>query len=126
MDDFSKPKIVWSDIATEPSFVYMENHIYMNNTCYMIVGAQKGLIGFLNSKIMSVYFSFITAGLGGKGSRYFKQYVELTPLPAAAEIYIAIDRLLVVQQYNKIDQLLADYYKLTYEEKQYLLSSGDA
>ncbi|MDR3048379.1 MAG: Eco57I restriction-modification methylase domain-containing protein, partial [Elusimicrobiota bacterium] len=36
MDDFSKQKIVWTDIATEPSFVCMTEPLFFNNTCYMM------------------------------------------------------------------------------------------
>ncbi len=84
MDDFSKQKIIWSDISTEPNFIYEEKEIYFNNTCYMIVGngATEQLVAYLNSDIVRWYFPRVIATDLGGGSRYFKQFVETIPVPA--------------------------------------------
>ena len=50
MDDFSKQKIIWSDISTEPNFLYNDEEIYFNNTCYMITGAPEWVVDYLNSE----------------------------------------------------------------------------
>jgi hypothetical protein len=81
VDDFSKQKIYWSDISTEPSFTFVEEEIYCNNTCYMITGAPEWLIDYLNSDLVSWLFPKIATDLGGKGTRYFKQFVEQLPVP---------------------------------------------
>ncbi len=81
MDDFSKPKIVWADIAIEPNFVKIDKEIYFNNTCYMIVDAPDWLGEYLNSNLIKWYFPLIATGLGEKGTRYFKQFVENIPVP---------------------------------------------
>lgn len=80
-DDFSKPKIVWADIAIEPNFVKIDKEIYFNNTCYMIVDAPDWLGEYLNSNLIKWYFPLIATGLGEKGTRYFKQFVENIPVP---------------------------------------------
>ena len=82
-DDFSKPKIVWADIATEPNFVQIDERIYFNNTCYMMVGAPNWFVDYLNSDLVKWYFPLTATDLGEKGTRYFKQFVEKIPIPTA-------------------------------------------
>lgn len=81
MDDFSKPKVVWADIAIEPNFIQINETMYFNNTCYMMVGAPDWLVDYLNSDIVRWYFPLIATDLGEKGTRYFKQFVERIPVP---------------------------------------------
>lgn len=81
MDDFSKHKIIWADIATEPNFIEIDDTIYFNNTCYMMVGAPKWLPKYLNSDLIRWYFPIIATDLGNKSARYFKQFVERIPIP---------------------------------------------
>jgi len=83
MDDFSKQNIVWADIAREPTFAMINEHVYFNNTCYMITGAPTGLVDILNSILIAWYFPKIATGLGDNGTRYFKQFVENIPVPHA-------------------------------------------
>jgi hypothetical protein len=121
-DDFSKPKIAWADIATEPSFVLTDKVVYMNNTCYMITGAPDGLIGFLNSKLMQFYFPSIAPGLGENGCRYFKQFVEMIKAPQTPQLYQQIEAFLAGKNYNEIDKILCSFYDLTRTEMDYLIS----
>ena len=86
MDDFSKQKIVWSDISTEPTFSIINERIFINNTCYMITNAPIWLIDYLNSPIVTWYFPKIATDLGSNGVRYFKQFVEKIPVPNTFDI----------------------------------------
>ena len=81
MDDFSKQKIIWSDISTEPNFLFNDEEIYLNNTCYMITGAPEWVVNYLNSDIIRWYFPKVIASDLGAGTRYFKQFVEMIPVP---------------------------------------------
>ena len=81
MDDFSKQKIIWSDISTEPNFLYNDEEIYFNNTCYMITGVPEWVVYYLNSDIIRWYFPKVIATDLGVGTRYFKQFVEMIPVP---------------------------------------------
>ena len=81
MDDFSKQKIIWSDISTEPNFLFNDEEIYFNNTCYMIIGAPEWVINYLNSDIIRWDFPKVIASDLGAGTRYFKQFVEMIPVP---------------------------------------------
>jgi SPX domain protein involved in polyphosphate accumulation len=49
----------------------------------MITDAPYWLVDFLNSKVVAWYIPRIAANLGGKGVRYFKQYIEMLPVPLA-------------------------------------------
>ena len=53
MEDFSKPKIIFSEIVREPSFVYDENHnFFAEATARIIVGEKLlFLLAILNSKL---------------------------------------------------------------------------
>jgi len=103
-DDFSKQKIVWADIATEPTFVLMNEHTFFNNTCYMITGAPTGLVDILNSKLVGWYFPKIATDIGNGGARYFKQFVELLQIPKT------------IENRNYTDQEVFDIYRLSEEE----------
>ncbi len=87
-DEFEKDKIVWSDISTEPSFTFLPSGYYFNNTAYMISGAVSlnYLLAVLNSKVIKWFFPFVATDLGAGGSRYFKQFVELLPIPDIAQV----------------------------------------
>lgn len=85
-EEFTKEKIVWADIAREPSFSYLGPNIYFNNTVYFIVGdSLKYLLTVLNSRVIDFYFQKIGTDLGQDGGRYFKQFVELFPIPNIIE-----------------------------------------
>jgi len=81
--EFEKGKIVWSDIAKEPTFTLAPSGIYFNNTVYMITNGDYNayVCGVLNSKVNVWYFPMIATDLGESGLRYFKQFVECFPVP---------------------------------------------
>ena len=76
------PRIIWSDMATKASFVQInaDETVYINNTCYMMTNFPKHCLGLLNSKLLQWYFFQIASSLG-QGARFFKQFVELLPIP---------------------------------------------
>ena len=119
-NDFSKQKIVWSDIATEPTFALIEAEIYFNNTCYMLCNAPKYILPILNSPLMGWYFRKIATDLGS-GQRYFKQFVELLPV-----IQINDDTCISLLK-NKSEcnqyQYICNLYQLTETEINYIMGS---
>ena len=110
MDDFAKPKIVWADLArTGNAFIYDEAGFTMPNTTYLIASDDRSmlkfLIGILNSKVILRYLDWISAKLDETGWRWFKQYVELFPIPvstpAQQKPFIAlVDRILAANAYT--------------------------
>ena len=82
-DEFEKPKIIYPDISETGGFYWDNKNYYFNNTVYMITHAPKYWVALLNSKLLSWYYRNIASGLGKKGIRYFKQFVELIPIVEA-------------------------------------------
>jgi hypothetical protein len=110
--DFEKSKIIWTDMAQEPSFILDEKGFFMNNTVYFLSGNinLSFLLAVLNSQILKEYFNTIATDLGKTGKRYFKQFVEELPIPKATEeqqtqIAELVDE---IMQLKQTSQSLAD------------------
>jgi hypothetical protein len=121
MEDFFKPKIVWSDIAMEPTFVYIKEPMFLSNTCYMMTNPPMGILGILNSKIIKWYFPKIATDIGIKGSRYFKQFVEILPMPKHKDNVTLYNKIeLIISNPNNndfyINDILYNFYELSNEE----------
>ena len=135
MDDFNKPKIVWADLArTGNAFIYDEAGFTAPNTTYLIASDDtsmlKYLIGLLNSKAMLQYLDWVSAKLDETGWRWFKQYVELFPIPStstdAVRIINLVNKVLMLKQANpsadtssverEIDLIVYRLYGLNAEE----------
>ena len=137
-DDFSKPKIVWADLArTGNAFIYDEDGFTMPNTTYLIASDDssmlKYLIGLLNSKVILQYLDWISAKLDETGWRWFKQYVEMFPIPIATPaqrlpIITLVESILAARKANptadtselekQIDEVVFRLYGLTTEEEE--------
>lgn len=131
-DEFEKEKIVWSDIATEPSFSLLPAGYYFNNTAYMIYGDNlKYILAIANSTVIKWLFPRIATDLGSGGSRYFKQFVEVLPFPVvnshnnhlADQIEGLVDQIQSTEDESarksistQIDQLVYQLYDLTPDE----------
>ena len=135
MDDFNKPKIVWADLArTGNAFIYDEAGFTAPNTTYLIASDDtsmlKYLIGLLNSKAILQYLDWVSAKLDETGWRWFKQYVELFPIPSTStdvgRIINLVNQVLVLKKANpsadtssverEIDLIVYRLYGLTAEE----------
>ena len=119
-NDFSKQKIVWSDIATEPTFALIDAGIYFNNTCYMLCNSPQYILQILNSPLMGWYFRKISTDLGN-GQRYFKQFVELLPIIKLKED-VDINLLQKETKYNQY-RYICSLYQLTEAETNYIIGS---
>lgn len=80
---FETPKIIYSDIATQGQFYLDKDGYYGNNTIYLLVSDSFYLLGLLNSKLITYLFKQIATEIRGGFLRWFKQYVELLPIPTA-------------------------------------------
>ena len=119
-NDFLKPKIMWSDISTEPSFVYVDKEMFLNSAGYIMTNAPIYVLGILNSKIIEWYFPKISTDLGG-GSRYVNKFVELLPiLESNAKTGEQIEKLIKAKDYEAINKLVYKLYGLTEEEIEFI------
>ena len=84
-EDFSKPKIVYNDIAQRLSFALCENGEYLNNTVYFMASHDRSMLHYLlrilNSELIDWYYRTISVQLGEKAVRMFSIYVLRIPVP---------------------------------------------
>ena len=131
--DFNKPKIIFSEIVSEPQFYYDTDGIYPEATVFFMTGEKiKYLTALLNSKAITFFFkSFYMGGeLVGK-IRYKKVFLEQVPIPYPKEddenkIISIVDQILALKKNNpqadtselerEIDMLVYELYGLTEEE----------
>ena len=131
--DFIKPKIVFSEIVSEPQFFYDEENYYPEATVFFISGEKlKYLTALLNSKFVTFLFKnfYMGGDLVGK-IRYKKVFLEQVPIPYPEkndenEIEEKVDKILSIKKENpntdisilekEIDQMVYQLYGLTQEE----------
>lgn len=97
--EFEKPKIVFSEIVSEPQFYYDIDRYYPEATAFLITGNNlKWLTAFLNSEPITVLFRIFYAGgeLVGK-YRYKKAFLENLPIPEP------------IPDYEEIVDVIVDY-----------------
>jgi adenine-specific DNA-methyltransferase len=119
MEDFSKQKIVWADLArTGNAFTYDASNSFLLNTCYILTlpneddTTLKFILGVLNSKMVLFYMNLISSKLDETGWRWFKQFVEILPIPSDKNKFseiAALTELLITTKTNQ--QKMKDYEK---------------
>jgi len=80
-EEFEKPKIFYPDIAQRGCFTFDETgKFFCAQSGYFIVSNQKYLLGLLNSKLITFYYSKITAPIHGGYMRFFTQDIAKLPI----------------------------------------------
>lgn len=135
-DEFGLPKIVYADIAKLMRACYDETGSFGANTVYFIPTGDKCVFAILNSRLFDWYArnQFQSLGDPWKGGRlrFFTQYMEKVPIPAAtpdqqSEIEERVEKILALKKENpeanvskleeEIDKFVYKLYDLTEEEK---------
>ena len=106
MEDFSKPKIMYSEIVSEPQF-FIDNtgQFYPEATSFILVGKHlEYILGILNSNIYAFFFKkfYAGGGLGETGYRYKKQFILKLPVPKL--INNPLDSKTIISIYNLSDE----------------------
>ncbi|HBN04905.1 MAG TPA: type II restriction endonuclease, partial [Bacteroidales bacterium] len=114
-EEFSKQKIVYSEIVREPQF-YLDNEgkYFPEATTFIMTGENlESLIILLHSKIVTYIFQkfYAGGGLGDEGYRYKKAFLENLPIPKDINI----------EQDN--EEYIANIYGLSKEELFYIINS---
>ena len=137
-DDFNKQKLMYSEIVYEPHFYLDEvGAFYPEATTFIMSGKDlKVLLFYLNSNItFSIFKSFYAGGgLGDKGIRYKKSFLNNLRLPVITdEIRDYFENIYNMVQpngfhipkelQNNIDRFIANLYDLSKDETDYLLDS---
>ncbi|MBQ6704742.1 MAG: hypothetical protein IJN19_01865 [Opitutales bacterium] len=129
MEDFSKQKIVWAELArTGNAFVLDSSKFMVGNTAYILT-TPKGreqdlmyLLGILNSRIILYYMNLICSRLDETGWRWLRQFVEILPIPqinsanAIREVVAKITLENQKEMSEEINKHVASLYGLTPEE----------
>jgi len=83
-NEFSRPKIVFPDIAKESRMLFDKNGFFLGNTAYFIPTDDLYLFAILNSKLIFSYFKRISTAIGdpdrGGRLRWFTQDVSKIPI----------------------------------------------
>lgn len=82
---FSKPKIVFPDIAKESRFSFDTSGAFLGNTAYIIPLTDLYLLGILNSQVVLDFYLELSSQVRGGYLRFIRQYVEQIPVPDAPE-----------------------------------------
>ena len=84
-EEFSKPKIIYNDIAQTLSFALSKDGEFLNNTAYFFGSYDILLLSYLqavlNSDLIDWYYRTISVQLGEKAVRMFSIYVLKIPIP---------------------------------------------
>jgi len=137
VSEFEKEKVIYQEIVMEPSFAYDNNNFYIEATGFIMVGKDlKYILGLLNSKPVSFFFRnyYAGGGLGEKGYRYKKAFLENLPIPAITsankgivdKIVDLVDRIIQLKNQDinndisnlerEINELVYKLYDLTQDE----------
>ena len=85
LEEFSKPKIIYNDIAQTLSFALSKDGEFLNNTAYFFGSYDISLLSYLqavlNSDLIDWYYRTISVQLGEKAVRMFSIYVLKIPIP---------------------------------------------
>lgn len=73
-------KIIWAEMTKEPCFVYENQGMFINQTCYFIPKDDVYLCAVLNSKMIYFYMRQTASKLGDGALRWIKQFVETIPV----------------------------------------------
>lgn len=114
--EFEKVKIIFPDIALKMQATLDYNSNYSGNTAYIIPTEDKFLLGIINSKLITYFYSKISSSIRGGYLRFIKQYVETIPIKnniaykssiiKNVDILLKLnDELIEVKLQTKIDQI---------------------
>lgn len=122
-DDFSKPKIVYQELSQGSRFAMDESGKYfVSNTGYLLTGTQLlYLLKILNSKLIEFAFSrYYSTLMGDTGVRWLSQYIMNLPIVKPSKTDLTIVENLTE---SEIDDFVANAYKLSDAEMQFISSS---
>ena len=121
MDDFFKQKIVWGNLCLNAQYALVEEQYFINAPSTMIVPGNKFLLAVLNSPISDFYIRTLGVTRNGGYFEYKPMFVEKIPVfYPAIEVKSAIENLVDLQNYDKINKLIYDVYELSSEEVNFI------
>jgi hypothetical protein len=126
---FKKPKIVWPDIAPNPSFAYDTSGVFGGNTMYILPAKDVYLLGILNSRVVEFFYHQISSTIRGDYLRFIATYMKQIPIPEPTPaqreaIEALVGKLLAAEGQGPrvpaweraLNELVYEVYELTAEE----------
>lgn len=130
-EDFSRPKIIYSEIVQTPQmFLDLKGKFFPEATAFIMTGENlKYLYLLLQSSPVSYFFKtfYAGAGLGEKGIRYKKEFLQRLPIPLflntkkqqkILSFYDTATDLETIQ--TEIDTTIYDLYSLSKDEIKFI------
>lgn len=111
--EFERPKIVFPDISQRGNFALDEvGQYYCANTVYLIGSADKYLLGILNSKLITYFYSRISSTYRGGYLRFFRQDIGRIPIPRINSDSLS-DKAKYDNMISLVDNILYQYKQLS-------------
>jgi hypothetical protein len=85
-DVFSKPTILYQEIATHQGFAFDDTGVFINNKVFMIPTDDLFLLGVLNSQICWQYLNGISSKLQRGALALQTPYVKKIPVPPVSDV----------------------------------------
>ena len=133
LEDFSKPKIVWAELArTGNAFALDFGNNMVGNSGYILTVPGNNqdellyLLAFLNSRPMLYSLNQITTRFDENGWRWLRQFVEQLRVPPLTNKNEILSIVSTVKKDNKqevceiLNNVIANIYNFTDEEKAYI------
>ena len=121
-EDFLKPKIIYSEIVQGPQFYLDQNeHFLAEATAFILCGEHlEYLVKLLNSKTLAFIFKkyYAGGGLGEKGYRYKKAFLENLPIPKYQESELC--SAILDTENEEVEQYITALYGFSEEEKEFI------
>ena len=131
--EFAREKVVWAETDQQVSTCIAKPNMFLQKTCFMIVGKNlKYISAILNSKITDYFMRTESCKLGDRGLSLTKDSMIRNPIPyinagnrhLANEIKSLVDQILIDKKLgkdtkeleDKIDLMVYKLYELTYDE----------
>ena len=118
-DDFKQPKLLYREISDSMDAVYVDSDMFINNKAYLITGEKiKYLSIFFNSLFFTKTFLSSANTTGGKGPDFLLPLKVFNP---SSDIEKQIISLAEKSEYEKVEALICQCYKLNEKEINYIL-----
>ena len=118
-EDFLKPKIIYSEIVQGPQFYLDQNeHFLAEATAFILCGEHlEYLVKLLNSKTLAFLFKkyYAGGGLGEKGYRYKKAFLENLPIPKYQESELC--KAILHAENEELEHFIMALYDFNEDEK---------
>ena len=82
--EFSKPRIIYSNMTNTPRFCWEEREIFNNDAAFIIPTDDKFLLAVLNSKVAAFWCWNSLPKLMGATMQFRKVFMQHLPIPAAS------------------------------------------